>query len=92
MAKAKATTKKDFIEAIKNFHRIYYGVEELMQLHHAAEHLFNLAEINTTICPKGRNAEIKEMAERGEPPPEDCLKAWDAASIGNSGSGSEQWA
>jgi hypothetical protein len=76
------STKKDFIEAIKNFHRVYYSVDDLMELHHAAEHLFNLAEIETTVCPTGRNQEIMEMASRGEAPPEDCVRAWDAATGG----------
>lgn len=72
-------------EAIKNFHKIYYSIEDitnhndLMMLHHAVEHLFDAAEIKSTVCPPGRNDEIISMAKENKDPPKDCIGAWTRA-------------
>lgn len=67
--------------AILNFHRIYYGMENTPEgwgeLHHAAEHLFNAAEITSSCSPPGVNDGFISAAQRGEAPPKELEAAWD---------------
>jgi len=57
-------TKEELMRsAIQNFHRVYYEIERLdnfgmAKLHHAAEHLFDAAEIESSVCEDGTNERL----------------------------------
>lgn len=74
-------SKSEMMKAIKEFHRVYYEYEEgrdwLMHLHHAAEDLFNAAEINISICSPGANEPFLEDAAKGLEPAKELKSAWD---------------
>lgn len=81
--------KETMKEAIENLHHVYYSIdpfesrESFMQLHHALEHCFNAAEIDSThTAYNGRNAELFEMAAEGKPAPVDAIESWDLAERG----------
>lgn len=75
-------TKEDELRnAIRIFHRVYYSVEGgrigALQLHHAAEYLFDAAEITSSVCPDGKNIKFWKDALDGKPPSEELKAAWD---------------
>lgn len=73
--------KEEIIEVIKNFHRVYYSIDDndagRRALHHAACHLFDAAEITSSICADGENEALIARAKSGLPPTEALEKVWE---------------
>lgn len=78
------TKEQEMCAAIRNFHKIYYREDaHPLDIHHAAEHLFDAAGITISISPTGANlGYFQDAVEKKEPAPE-LKKAWEKINAAN---------
>ncbi len=77
--------KKEMRDAIINFHKVYYAGdgsrEAFLELHHAAEHLFDAAEITISISPNGANQKFIADAVQKKKPAKALENAWEKIEV-----------